>query len=86
MSADDHKNLAYALTNCAARWLLTYDRDERILDLYPGHRVLAYEIAYTANNRRVDEEYAVLSDNLAVRDDQNLLPTGKQRRVQHGPE
>lgn len=85
MSFDDHKNLAHALTHCAARWLLTYDSDERILGLYPGHRVLAYEIAYTANRRRVDEEYAVLSDNLAVRDDQNLLPTGTSRWVQHGP-
>jgi DNA adenine methylase len=46
---------------------------------------LAYEIAYTANRRRVDEEYAVLSDNLAVRDDQKLLPTGAARWAQHGP-
>lgn len=85
MSFDDHKNLAHALTNCAARWLLTYDSDERILGLYPGQRVLAYEIAYTANRRRVDEEYAVLSDNLAVRHDQTLLPTGASRWAQHGP-
>lgn len=85
MSLDDHKNLAYALTECAARWLLTYDSDERILGLYPGHRVLAYEIAYTAQRRRVDEEFAVLSDNLEVRDDQNLLAAGASRWVQHGP-
>ena len=86
MSADDHKNLAYALTTCEARWLLTYDRDERILDLYPHHRVLAYEIAHSANRQRIDEEYAVMSDNLAVRDDQSLLPTGASRWVQHRPE
>ncbi|MGD9621060.1 hypothetical protein [Mycobacteroides abscessus] len=85
MSLDDHKNLAYALTGCAARWLLTYDSDERILGLYPGHRVLAYEIAYTAQRRRVDVEFAVLSDNLEVRDDQNLLAAGASRWVQHGP-
>lgn len=85
LSIDDHKNLAHALTNCTARWLLTYDSDKRILGLYPGHRVLAYEIAHTANQRRVDEEYAVLSDNLMVRDDQNLLATGASRWVQHGP-
>lgn len=84
MSLDDHKNLAYALTECAARWLLTYDSDERILGLYPGHRVLAYEIAYTAHRRHVDEEYAVLSDNLEVRDDQNLLTAGASRWVRYG--
>lgn len=85
MTFDDHKNLAHALTHCAARWLLTYDAEDRILGLYPEHRVLAYEIAYSANTRRIDEEYAVLSDNLAVRDDQNLLDTGASRWVQHGP-
>lgn len=85
LSFDDHKNLAHALTNCAARWLLTYDSDDRILGLYPGHRVLAYEISYTANRRHVGEEYAVLSDNLAVRQDQNLLPTGTSRWAQRGP-
>jgi DNA adenine methylase len=85
MSVADHKNLAHALSLCPARWLLTYDSDDRIVGLYPDHRVLAYEIAYSANRRRVDEEYAVLSDNLAVRDDQHLLPTGASRWVQHGP-
>lgn len=86
MSFDDHKNLAHALTGCAARWLLTYDHDDRVFGLYPDQRVLAYEIAHTANLRRVDEEYAVLSDNLAILDDQNLLATGASRWVQHGPQ
>ena len=85
LTVDDHKTLAYALANCPARWLLTYDSDPRILELYPQNRVLAYEIPHTANQRRVDEEYAVLSDNLAVRDDQRLLAAGASRWVQRGP-
>lgn len=84
LTIDDHKELAYALSGCTARWLLTYDTDPRILELYPAQRVLAYEIAYSATNRRVDEEYAIMSDNLAVLNDQNLLPTGSSRWVQHG--
>lgn len=82
MSVDDHKNLAQALTACPARWLLTYDRDDRVLGLYPDQRILAYDIAYTANRRRVGEEYAVLADNLAVRGDQHLLPTGSSQWIQ----
>ncbi|OHU47311.1 hypothetical protein BKG82_27045 [Mycobacteroides chelonae] len=85
MSFDDHKNLAYALENCAARWLLTYGADSRIRDLYPDRRILAYEIPYSANSRRIDEEYAIFSDNLGVRGDQNLLATGASRWIQHGP-
>lgn len=85
MSIEDHKNLACALTLCTARWLLTYDCDNRILGLYPDQRILAYEIAHTANRQRVDEEYAVLSDNLATADHQALLPNGTSRWVQHAP-
>ncbi|MEN4461017.1 hypothetical protein ABFV47_27520 [Mycolicibacterium fortuitum] len=85
MSIDDHKRLAGALTGCRARWLLTYDDDPRILEIYPDRRVLAYEIRYSAQHRRVAEEFAVLADNLAVRDDQWLLDTGTSRWVQHGP-
>ncbi len=85
LTVDDHKDLAYALDRCTARWLLTYDKDERILELYPSCRVLAYPIRYSANGARVDEEYAVLSGNLAVRHDQNLLEEGDSRWVQLGP-
>lgn len=85
MSVDDHKALAVALTDCAARWLLTYDCEDRVLELYPDHRVLAYMIPHSANQFRVEEEYAVLSDNLAFRADQNLLPSGGSRWVQHSP-
>ncbi|WP_301123523.1 DNA adenine methylase [Mycolicibacterium fortuitum] len=86
MTFDDHKALAEALTHCTAHWLLTYDADDRIPGLYPDHRVLAYQIAHTANQARIDEEFAVLSDNLVVRDNQSLLPTGASRWVQHGPD
>lgn len=86
MSADDHKALAVALTECAARWLLTYDCDDHILELYPDHRIFAYPIPHSANQFRIEEEYAVLSHNLSVRDDQNLLPVGDSRWVQRGPE
>ncbi len=85
MSFEDHKTLAYALAGCAARWLLTYDSDERIMELYPQRRILAYQIAHTVNRQHIDEEFAILSDNLAVRDDQTLLPTGASRWVQAPP-
>ena len=82
MTFEDHKALASALATCTARWLLTYDNDDRIVGLYPDQRILAYQIAHTANRQRIDEEFAVLSDNLAALDDQILLPTGTSRWVQ----
>lgn len=85
MSFEDHKALAHALAGCAARWLLTYDSDDRVIELYPQKRILAYQIAHTVNRQRIEEEFAVLSDNLAALDDQALLPTGMSRWVQSAP-
>lgn len=77
MSELGHARLAAALNNTPARWILTYDDETVVADtLYPARRVLAYDIRNTANRARVAREYAVLSDNLNVRDDVALLPAG----------
>lgn len=83
MTIDDHARLASALAGSACHWLLTYDGDDRVLDLYPTNRVLAYQIPNTVNRARIAEEYAVLSPALMVADDMHLLPKGGTRWVQH---
>lgn len=83
---DQHRQLAAALRSCPARWMLTYDDEPVVLDLYADHRVLEYDIAHTANLQRVDREYAVFSDNLYVPPgQQQLLPRGTSTWMQ-GPD
>lgn len=80
----NHKALARALRDCPAPWLLTYDADPRVLDLYPGHRVFEYAIPHTANTRGIGREYAVLANNLYLPEDaRELLPRAQTRWVQH---
>lgn len=80
MTAADHRALADALNGCGTPWMLTYDDDPMVADvLYPDRRVLAYQIPHTANRQRIDWEYAVFSDNLAVAPDPVLLARGRSR-------
>lgn len=82
MTAGDHARLATALRDSPARWLLTYDNEPAVHEtLYPTERVLAYDIANTANQQRVAEEYAVLSDNLNYLPGQQLLNNSATRWV-----
>lgn len=82
MTEEDHRRLAAALRNSPTRWVLTYD-DEPVVpaSLYPTERVLAYEIANTANKQRVAWEYAVFSEACVVPFDQQLLDRGDVRWV-----
>lgn len=77
MDMEHHRRLASALRSCPAPWLLTYDDHPSVLELYPRERVLAYEIAHTANRQRVDWEWAVLSDHLVTSGEMALLPRGE---------
>lgn len=89
MVQDQHVQLADALHATPARWLLTYDDHPDVPDvLYRDYRVLAFEIAHTANRQRIDWEYAVLSDNLDLRHGipttdgmPQLLPRGTARWI-----
>lgn len=86
MSAIDHQGLADALNRCLSPWMLTYDDEPSVAELlYPDRRVRAYEIAHTTNKQRVDWEYAVFSDNLAVAPDPPLLARGRSHWLRREP-
>lgn len=80
MTMGDHERLAEALHGCPSPWVLTYDDEPCVHQtLYPGMRVLEYEIPHTANRQRIDREYAVLSDNLVIGAAPAVLPKGSTR-------
>lgn len=84
MTAGDHQRLAHALRSTPARWVLTYDDEPTVHEeLYPTERVLAYDIANTANSQRVAREFAVFSDSCAVAGGQRLLERGNSSWVRY---
>jgi DNA adenine methylase len=64
----DHERLARMLTSSRARWMVTYNHDDRVHHLYPRQRRAAFSIAHTAAHPHVGRELAVFSSLLEVSD------------------
>lgn len=84
MDMADHQALAAALISCPSPWLLTYDNEPTVLELYPDNWILEFDIAHTANQARIDHEYMVLADHVGIPDHLKVLPRGGSRWVR-GP-
>ncbi len=67
-SWDDHQRLATMLREIRHPWILTYDTDDRVRDLYPANPCLNYSIKHTAQSRKIGREYMLFSRNLRVLD------------------
>jgi DNA-methyltransferase len=61
---EDHQRLADSLSrHNKAKWLLSYDNEKRILDLYPDRNHRAFELKYSAHyNSKVGSELMIFSD------------------------
>lgn len=67
-SWEDHERLAQILLDIHHPWILTYDSNERVRNLYPSNRCLWYSISHTAQTQRVGREYMFFSRSLRVGD------------------
>jgi DNA adenine methylase len=67
-SWDDHEKLATVLLKTRHPWILTYDYDERVRNLYPANRCLEYDISHTAQSQKVGRELMVFSRGLRIGD------------------
>ncbi len=66
MSWEDHQTLAAAFGQTGARWLVTYDHDDRVHELYPSFRRAEFSIAHTVAKPHVGKEFAVFGDSVFV--------------------
>lgn len=62
MTWQDHEALASALTGSRARWMVTYDHDERVHQLYWKQRRARFYMAHTAAQPHVGMEIAVFGN------------------------
>lgn len=60
----DHQKLADSLNkHSSAKWLLSYDNEKDILDLYPNRSYRTFDLKYSAHhNSRVGSELMICSD------------------------
>lgn len=63
----DHARLSSRLNgNSDATWLLTYDDQQEIRDLYPDRRIVDFTLNYNAYESRKGREVLILSDAIKV--------------------
>ncbi len=67
-SWEDHEKVASVLRKTRHPWILTYDSDDRVRNLYPSHRCLGYSISHTAQTQKVGREFMLFSRGLRVSD------------------
>ncbi|MDB5165923.1 MAG: DNA-methyltransferase [Candidatus Saccharibacteria bacterium] len=62
----DHQKLANSLSKHAeAKWLLSYDNEKEILDLYPTREYRDFDLKYSANhNSKMGSELMILSNTI----------------------
>jgi DNA adenine methylase len=66
MTWADHAKLAANLARSRGLWMVTYDHDARVGELYPAFRRAEFAIAHTAARPHIGKEYAVFSDRVTV--------------------
>jgi DNA adenine methylase len=63
---DDHAKLALYLSQVDYPWALTYDRVQKILDLYKGFDKIPFTLSYSARKRRMGKEILIFSDRTLI--------------------
>lgn len=65
-SKNDHENLYKCITKCRKNWIVTYDVNDFIKDLYKKYRIQKISIRYSANSHRKEYEYIIFSPKLII--------------------
>lgn len=55
LTANDHRKLRDNIKKLDNQWMISYDNDDFILDLYSGYRKVVYQLSQCASNRVGDE-------------------------------
>lgn len=69
----DHRLISDLLNNIDRSWILTYDNSPRIQELYPERRQHRFNLNYSAAHKRIGTELLIVSDDLLLSDDLNLM-------------
>jgi DNA adenine methylase len=70
----DHENLSRHVRNINKRWMISYDNQDFILNLYAQERKVLYNLSQCASNR-VGNEILIFSEGINFADSMNYLKT-----------
>jgi DNA adenine methylase len=64
--AADHKNLSDKISLCEYHWIVTYDYNDMILDLYSRFRHERIELNHSAGDMKKGQELIIFSNSLCI--------------------
>jgi DNA adenine methylase len=64
--AADHENLSNRISHCEYHWIVTYDYNDMILELYSRFRHERVELNHSAGNMKKGQELIIFSDSLVI--------------------
>lgn len=72
---NDHLRLSNAIKNLKdVPWIVTYDNEPEIAEMYMDFRYKVYGIRYTAGKKYIGKEIMFYSDNLILNDELKIIP------------
>ena len=63
---EDHQQLAEAVQSVDRPWMVSYDYDPRLLELYEARRCVVYSLSYHAQDRYRGREIVFFSDRVEI--------------------
>jgi len=79
-SHDDHAKLRTIISNLgAAKWIVSYDRSDEIIDLYADNEKQEFDISYTAREFSKGKEIMIFSTGL--KRPQDIYCSAKEKRM-----
>ena len=72
----DHVKVASTILNLEHPWMLTYDNNPAIRDLYISHRQNLFNLNYSAQEKRIASELLITSHGLELNKELNLMSVG----------
>jgi DNA adenine methylase len=63
---DDHEILSKKILNLKKPWILTYDNEKNIKDLYIHHRQIEFNLNYYVQTKRVGTKLMIFSDTMLI--------------------
>ena len=71
---DNHRDLSKRVVQLHNRWMVSYDNQDFILELYPQHRKIVYQLSQCTSNR-VGDEVLIFDNRLVFENAKSQLKT-----------
>ena len=62
----DHISFAKVIMQCKRKWIVTYDANPLIMDVYSNYRIGFLDVSYSVGEQKKAKEYIIFSPNMLI--------------------